>query len=242
MIKLLLMALLAVSCTAVSGKTTTAPAVDNRTVLEVASDRLVSVVGVVNAKIIDQANDLVKLADESTDDIFVHINSPGGSVRAGNVFIQAIKLAQSRGIQVKCATSSLAASMAFVILTHCSERYALKGAELMFHPVRVMLMFAALSANDLEMIWTNLYSIDHKFMTHLANTSGIPAAVITKAYYQEKFWEAKELRAVANPGWLTLVDDLQGVDAVFARKPTGDKGQIQNYEKEFKSHGHVYVQ
>jgi ATP-dependent protease ClpP protease subunit len=102
---------------------------------KVPAAKIVPVVGEVNQSLLSQAQKLNKLAGEST--IYVLINSPGGSVLVGNVFIQAMEMAKARGSTIECAVTNLAASMGMHILAHCDKRYVLTGGILLFHEARV---------------------------------------------------------------------------------------------------------
>lgn len=74
---------------------------------------------------------------ESTKDIpgdrVILINSPGGSVQAGEEFIAAIRAEQATGTKVVCVGREWVASMAFNILTACDVRLAYPSARLLFH-------------------------------------------------------------------------------------------------------------
>lgn len=102
-------------------------------------DTIIPVVGEVDNQLIGQAGFIENLTNgDGTDKVVrIFINSPGGSVIAGNIFIQSMEVAKARGFRIKCAVSNIAASMAMHILTHCNERYVLKGGYLLFHEARV---------------------------------------------------------------------------------------------------------
>ena len=74
--------------------------------------------------------------DESK--INLYINSPGGSVHHGNVLIEEIRGLQASGKEINCI-ADFAASMAFIILQSCSNRYALNSSVLMQHQMSLML-------------------------------------------------------------------------------------------------------
>lgn len=62
----------------------------------------------------------------------LYINSPGGSVHAGNHFIQYIRTVQSRNVTVKCIGQNFM-SMAFVIFQACDHRMVLDNSLGMQH-------------------------------------------------------------------------------------------------------------
>lgn len=65
----------------------------------------------------------------------VLINSPGGSVRAGNRMIKELEEERSAGVKVICFVEKRAVSMAFNLLTHCDVRLSVVKGSLLFHPV-----------------------------------------------------------------------------------------------------------
>lgn len=105
---------------------------------KVPAAKIVPVVGEVNASLLEQAKKLNSLAGEPV--IRILINSPGGSVLVGNVFIQAMENAKSKGSTIECVVTNLAASMGMHILVHCDDRYILTGGILLFHEARVGVM------------------------------------------------------------------------------------------------------
>ena len=73
---------------------------------------------------------LLYLASISDDDIFIYINSPGGSINAGLAIYDTMKFIQPKVITI-CV--GLAASMAAFILSSGDKRYALENSEIMIH-------------------------------------------------------------------------------------------------------------
>tara|TARA_B110000037_G_scaffold203617_1_gene246841 strand:+ start:573 stop:1322 length:750 start_codon:yes stop_codon:yes gene_type:complete len=69
-----------------------------------------------------------------TDDIYIYIKSPGGSVTSGNLFIEQIKSLSESGKNIHCI-AEFAASMAFIILQSCPNRYGLFSSILMQHQI-----------------------------------------------------------------------------------------------------------
>ena len=103
-----------------------------------AKTQVIEIIGVINGRsIVPLISDLYKMINTTTQDIHIVLNSPGGGIYVGLQFINAIEAAKSKGVKVKCYVSGIAASMAFQILTHCNERYALRYSLLLWHPPRV---------------------------------------------------------------------------------------------------------
>jgi len=74
--------------------------------------------------------------DLDIDTMYIYISSPGGSVLEGTKLIDQIKTLQLSGVQVVCV-ADFAASMAFVILQACPQRYALPSSILMQHQMSI---------------------------------------------------------------------------------------------------------
>ena len=72
------------------------------------------------------------LKDFHGDELFIFINSPGGSVIEGMKIIDNIKTLRYNNVKVKCI-ADFAASMAFVILQSCEYRYTISSGILMQH-------------------------------------------------------------------------------------------------------------
>jgi ATP-dependent Clp protease protease subunit len=205
--------------------------------LEVDSSRLIKVLGPVDGRILEKANELMELATVSKEPIYVLVNSPGGSVAAGNVFVDAMGIAKQRGIVVKCVTSIYAASMAFTILANCSERYVLPQAELLFHPVRVAIN-DTLTAPQFQELATTLHVMDLALQKFLVETTGIDKEVMLTAYYGEKWWKAAELQAATNPGWLIIVTDVKGIKELFVHE---EKRQVNESDVQLDGEEQAYV-
>ena len=74
--------------------------------------------------------ELLYLESVSNDDIYIYINSPGGSIVAGLALYDTMKFIKPK-IHTICI--GLAASMAAFILSSGDKRYALKNSEVMIH-------------------------------------------------------------------------------------------------------------
>jgi ATP-dependent protease ClpP protease subunit len=79
-----------------------------------------------------------QLARCDADIVYVYINSPGGSVSAGNTFIQAIDYHATSGKKIACI-ADFAASMAFAILQACPYRLSTSHSIVMQHQMSLLL-------------------------------------------------------------------------------------------------------
>lgn len=79
-----------------------------------------------------------KATQELWGDRVVIINSPGGSVDAGNVILRAlIAERNATGNRLICVVDHNAHSMAFNILSYCDVRLAVSGSQMLVHKVAV---------------------------------------------------------------------------------------------------------
>jgi ATP-dependent protease ClpP protease subunit len=186
--------------------------------LSVDPDRLVKVLGSIDAQITEQANQVEKLSRDSSKPIFIVVNSAGGSVRAGLIFMDAIRLAKTRGTIVKCLSSVVAASMAFSIMTECSERYSTKSANFLFHPVWTQSRY--INSIIAQRLAIELVKLDSDLLDYLQRQTGIKRSVLTEAFYAEKWWSATELQSVTKTGWLQITENIVGVEGLFDYTPT----------------------
>jgi ATP-dependent protease ClpP protease subunit len=174
-------------------------------------NRTVYVDGVVNGRIMDEAVHIIDLVADSREPIDIVINSPGGSVLAGLQFISALNLAQARGVKIRCVVPVLAASMGFQILAHCDERYALKYAMLLWHPVKID---AAMSLDDMLYASDRVRSMERPLIAFLIRKLGISRELFFYHYRRETLWLAYEFNSLS-PDFLTTVDDIQNVQGLF---------------------------
>lgn len=95
------------------------------------TNRTIQLNGSISRKMMQKAqSELLKFDEQSSEPVWVRINSGGGSVDAGLIFIDTMRAVQS---PVYCVVESKAYSMAAIILTFCERRYALEHATIMLH-------------------------------------------------------------------------------------------------------------
>lgn len=206
--------------------------------IDMSGPRTLRVEGVILGNALDLAHKVERMSSESQDPIDLLINSPGGSVEAGLQLVEAMHIAQSRGVRVRCAVSTLAASMAFLILNECDERYALSNSLLLFHPARAMLMFAVLKADDARKMSEDLESVDALITDMLEEGMGVVTAQ-QKSWYQyhftkETLWTASHLsREVPNSSWIVIVSDIKANGGLFGNDNVKENAEgIKNFLKQ----------
>lgn len=185
--------------------------------LAVDTNRLIEINTVVEApQILYDANALLKMSAESTDDVYILINSPGGSVYAGLQFISAMRIAKERGVVIKCIVPGMAMSMAFQFFLECTERYTLPYALLLWHPVRIQGMFllTPVVAQDLA---NSLLQAEHDLLPLILTTlgsAGMEKETILYHYDMETVWTGSALHT-STDDFLSIVDDVEGMQSIW---------------------------
>jgi ATP-dependent Clp protease protease subunit len=142
-------------------------------------------------------------------DIFMYINSPGGSVTAGMAIHDTMQYIRPR---VGTVCMGFAASMGAFLLASGEPgmRIALSNAKVMIHqPSSGMQGTAA----DVEIHAKELLKTRHKMNELMAKYTGQPLDVIEEAVDRDKFFDADEAKAFG------LVDD------VFEKRPAPAEGE-----------------
>lgn len=175
--------------------------------------RTVTVLGEIGGNALEASHKLLQLGD-SKEDVYLIINSPGGSINAGDILIDAMEAVKSRGIKIKCVTTIMTASMAYSIYMHCDERFATSNALLLYHPARVSGNFSLTDADALE-IGADLKEINLELLDYLEDVMGMDRALLEQTFYREKLWKAHKLVPKCRRGFITIVGDIQGVDSLL---------------------------
>lgn len=181
--------------------------------IEVDSARIVNIKGEIAGNSIAIAGKIEKLADGTGGPINLIITSPGGSVAMGAQILSAMRLAQSRGHEIRCYVPMIAASMGFQILAMCDKRYALRNALLLWHPMKTSLR----NADSAILLYESkrLQAWEVPFINELLKALKISMRTFSYHRQNETLWMAYEF-AKMSPGFLTVADDFKGVKDIFA--------------------------
>lgn len=165
-------------------------------------DRLIEIIGVVDGNIIDQAAEINRLAALNSEPIELLINSPGGSVFTGMIFIDAMNAAKAKGVVFKCTSVVLAASMAYSFFSNCDERYALPNTRLLFHP-----MSTRAEGRVQELVTDLIQTVPEEkaIMKQLQADLNVDWKTFHTNYFAETFWTATTLSSIS-PDFLTIID------------------------------------
>lgn len=157
---------------------------------------------------------LIQVAQSGQKQVDMVINSPGGEVVTGFLFINAMEYAKSQGLRIRCFVPDVAASMAFSILTHCNERYALKRSFLLWHRARVVLggLFgAAMTGPQLTTIGLELESLDKLILKEVLATVRGQNEMWIRYHFEAETLHVAEQLAEASPKFLKAVDTVDGL-------------------------------
>lgn len=169
--------------------------------------------GEVGRNAVQLADQMLDMANASNDDIYMIINSPGGSVLSGMQLLTAMQIAEARGIHIRCMVTQLAASMAFITYAQCTDRYAFANSLLLWHPMRsgtekgVTEEEARAMAEDMARLSKPLILLQWKALD-------ISWKTFYKHYKLETLWVASALKELT-PNFMTIVSDVEGVPNIL---------------------------
>jgi ATP-dependent Clp protease protease subunit len=135
-------------------------------------------------------SELLYLDSLNNDDIYLYINSPGGSVTSGLAIYDTINYIKS---DVKTVAIGLAASMGAFLLSSGTKgkRCALKNAEIMIHQP---LGGAKGQASDIKIVAEQILKIKNKLNKILANNTGQSVSKIKKDTERDYYLDALEAK------------------------------------------------
>lgn len=143
-------------------------------------------------------SELLYLDSVSHDDIFLYINSPGGSVTAGMAIYDTMQYVKS---DIKTICVGMAASMAAFLLSSGAKgkRLALPNSEIMIHQP---LGGAQGQATDIKIAAERILKMKKKLNEILASNTGKSKHKITMDTERDNFMSSKEALAYG------LIDEI----------------------------------
>lgn len=153
-------------------------------------DRIIFLTGEINDQVADVvvAELLYLEGKDSSKDICLYINSPGGSVTAGMAIYDTMNY-------IKCDVSTIcigmAASMGAFLLSSGAKgkRYALKNSEIMIHQP---LGGAQGQASDIKIVADQIIKTKAKLNAILAKNSGQPLEIIERDTDRDNYLTSEE--------------------------------------------------
>ena len=180
------------------------------------SERTLSVIGPIGENALKLADQVERLSAKSSDPIYIIINSPGGAVLAGSQLAQAMDIARARDVKVVCAVGNMAASMAFQLLPHCTERYALRNSLLLFHPSRVSIFLGSITSKQALSLYADMKKIDDRDLIEIERMMKPRSKEWLLLHFEEEtMWFASDLVSETNGSWLNIVDAIDAPSGIF---------------------------
>lgn len=137
------------------------------------------------------------------------IDSPGGSVTQGLIFMDVMHEVKRRGAKIRCWVPHLAASMAFQILTQCDERYGMPNSFYLWHRVRTFLFMAVVTGPAARDLSDDLLRADRLIVTDLLRALPISGDVVFYHLERETLHVGRQLVDLLGTEWIS-VDSAYG--------------------------------
>lgn len=136
-----------------------------------------------------------KMITVSQEPVTIILSSPGGSVVAGMSFVNLMQSAKAMGVVLNCYVLDMAASMAFQILTQCTNRYALPTSYLLWHGVRTNYE-GPITAEVAKSLYEDIDMMDVIVREQLSNALKMSSDEIERHFHRETLWAAKQLASI----------------------------------------------
>ena len=152
-------------------------------------DRIIFLSGEINDNLASiVVSELLYLDAQNHDDIYLYINSPGGSVTSGLAIYDTMNYIKS---DVRTIVVGMAASMGAFLLSSGTKgkRFALKNAEIMIHQV---LGGAQGQATDIKIHAEHILKMKKKLNNILASNTHKAVKQITKDCERDNYMSASE--------------------------------------------------
>lgn len=149
---------------------------NKKTILETLTDsRIIFINGEINSETSNSViAQLLYLDSISHDDIYIYLNTPGGSVSDGLAIIDTMKFVKSKINTIAIGT---AASMGAVILACGDKRYCLKHSKMMIHQVYFGVQG---TMSDVSIVYDNVIDTKNSLMKLLSEATKQPVKKLEK--------------------------------------------------------------
>ncbi len=192
--------------------------------LDLTKANLTFLTSAVSARSVDEViNDISEYNRNKSKEIFLIIDSPGGSVLDGARLMTAIENSKAK---VSCIDVGMAASMGFMILEHCHNRYAVSRATLMSHPASLGVLYQG----ELDKIVSRLTYIKRfvdKMDKFIAKRAGMTYERLKLLNQQELWLDSVDALEMG------LLDAIVDIDLPSVSETSPDSGS-NRFTKEFK--------
>lgn len=147
------------------------------------------------APLAKKLDELIAATDKDTSPVTLVIDSPGGEVVSGMSFVNKMLALKSFGVDINCYVQDIAASMAFQILTQCTNRYSLNTSFLLWHGVRVSIS-APITEEVATALAEDLRHINQLILMQLHAVIGLSNAATDHHFVRETLWSGCELHTM----------------------------------------------
>lgn len=130
--------------------------------------------------------ELLYLDSKNNEDIYLYINSPGGSVTSGLAIYDTIKYVNSHVITIGIG---MCASMGAFLLSSGNKRYALPNCEIMIHEP---LGGASGQASDIKIVSDQILKLKQRINKILSKNTKKSLSKIEKDTLKDNYMTAKE--------------------------------------------------
>ncbi len=202
------------------------------------SKNVLKIEGPIDSEVLRHIDKLAKASAESPiEELQILINSPGGYVTPGMVFVNTMELLKARGTKITCFVPTLAASMAFQILAHCDNRYVLAGALLLWHPVKAG-VFGALTPIQATQLASDLVRLEKTLVSDLAARMPCISPAVFEFHYQaETLHFAEGVDELTCGKFITIVTNMPGLTRMMPTKG----GMSDQEEALFREEGRDWI-
>ena len=150
-------------------------------------DRIIFLSGEINDSLANIViSELLYLDNQNNEDIYLYINSPGGSITAGMSVYDTMNFINSKVITIGLG---MCASMAAFLLSSGNTRYALPNTEIMIHQPNGG---AQGQATDIKIAAEGIIKLKSKLNKILAKNTKQNISKITKDTERDNFLSAEE--------------------------------------------------
>lgn len=192
--------------------------------------------------ILPAGQEILKASKSGVKEVQLVLNSPGGQIITGNLFIGMLQEAKANGTQITCFVPQIAASMAFQIFLHCNKRYALSTSYLLWHRARVSVGMGEVLTGPASMtLAKDLLDTDDAIFRDLIKYLGkhMNIGEMSRHFEVETLHSATNLHALA-PTFVTVTDAIPGL--LDSTIDTMNKTGTELFKKmEFKVGEIIYI-
>lgn len=218
------------------------------TSLSIDTKSIVSVEGVVDRPMADSVTKRIRslafTGKKTVSTINIYINSPGGSVAAGDMIIHEMEKAKAAGVSFSCYVDDMAASMAFQILTYCNNRYAFPTSRLLWHPVRVVLLRQVMTPKVSYALAQDLIAVEKELLRPLLSVLNLSPKTFFYHYHKETFHSGFALKRLDSK-YLNLISGINNYKEVLAevkkQKPARGMFGLFGNERSNKAYKIEYI-